>query len=246
FTLVFVARLLSGLPHGAFFGVAALVAVDIMGPSKRAQGVALVFSGLAIANIIGVPFATWLGQLFDWRAAFVVVLVVFALCLLSIALWVPRTPANAAATALSELRAFARPQVWFALAMGAIGFGGFFAVYSYVDPMVTDLAGAASSVVPWALALLGVGMTIGNFLGGWLADKSVKRAILFAFSALVVTLIIFALTAESLVAMLLCLTAVGVFASTLSPTIQVRLMDVAGESKTVAATAHHASFNAAN
>lgn len=246
FELVFVARVLSGLPHGAFFGVAALVAVELIGPERRARGVAIVLGGLTIANIVGVPLATWLGQNLHWRAAFVIVFIVFTLTMLSIALWVPRLPGDPSATALNELRAFRKPQVWFALAMGAIGFGGFFAVYSYVDPILTEVTGASGTLVPIALVLIGVGMTIGNFLGGRLADISVPGAVLFAFVAMTGSLLGVLTFVESLVGLLICLTLMGMSASTLSPSIQVRLMDVAEDSKTVAATANHASFNLAN
>ncbi|MGB3413681.1 MAG: MFS transporter, partial [Microbacteriaceae bacterium] len=186
YELVFVARFLSGLPHGAFFGVAALVAVELMGPERRARGVALVLTGLTVANIIGVPVATWLGQNFHWRVAFVLVFAVFSLTLLSIALWVPRLAGDPNATARNELNAFRKPQVWFALAMGAIGFGGFFAVYSYVDPILTEVTGLDEGWVPIALVIIGIGMTVGNHLGGRLADISIKRAVIasFIFTAL--------------------------------------------------------------
>ena len=159
-------RLLAGLPHGAYFGIGALVASDVLGPGRRAQGVAFVLTGLTVANVVGVPVGTFLGQNYGWRATFMVVAAIFALATVCIAWFVPHHQGSPERTLRAELRVFRIGQVWLTLAIGAIGFGGFFAVNSYVAPMVTEVAHAPSWAVPVVLVISGVGMTIGNLIGG--------------------------------------------------------------------------------
>ena len=188
FQLVLLARFVSALPHGAYFGIASLVAASLMGPGKRGRGVAFVLSGLTIANVVGVPLITWLGQAHGWRIAYLVVAAIFALTFVAVALLVPWQKGDPRATMANELKAFGRMQVWLALLIGAIGFGGFFAVYTYVAPMVTTVTGLSPSAVPLVLILIGVGMTVGNLVGGWAADRDLKRGMLFFFALLLVGL----------------------------------------------------------
>ncbi|MDH6180508.1 DHA1 family inner membrane transport protein [Microbacteriaceae bacterium SG_E_30_P1] len=246
FELVLAARFLAALPHGAYFGIAALVAASLMGPGKRGRGVALVLSGLTIANVIGVPTITYLGQVAGWRIAYLVVAAVFAATFLAVLLAVPLQPGDPAATVRRELTIFRRPQVWLALLVGSIGFGGFFAVYTYIAPVVTSVAGLDATVVPWVLVAIGIGMTIGNFLGGRGADSSVIRTLFVCFAALGVSLAGLALTASSPVGLFFFAFLVGVAASALSPAIQTRLMDVAGDGQSLAAAINHASLNIGN
>jgi DHA1 family inner membrane transport protein len=246
FELAVAARFLAGLPHGAYFGVAALVAASLMGPGKRGQGVALVLSGLTIANVVGVPAITLLGQVSSWRIAYLVVAAIFALTVVAIRVVVPVQPGDPTATARRELGAFGRVQVWLALLTGAIGFGGFFAVYSYVAPLTTQVTGLPESFVAIALVVLGLGMTIGNLIGGRAADRGVLRALFLSFAALAVSLLGLALTAHDPVGLLIFLFLVGGSAAALSPPIQTRLMDVAGDSQTLAAAVNHSSLNLGN
>ena len=246
FELVLVARFIAALPHGAYFGIAALVAASLMGPGKRGQGIALVLSGLTIANVIGVPAITYLGQVAGWRIAYLAVAVIFVLTVVAIFLVVPRQPGDPGATVRRELGGFRRSAVWFALLTGAIGFGGFFAVYSYVAPLTTEVTGLPPEVVPIALIVTGVGMTIGNFLGGRLADRGALRAVFISFGLLVIALVVLGLTSSSTPGLFIGLFGVGIAASSLSPAIQTRLMDVAGESQTLAAAVNHSSLNLGN
>ena len=246
FGFVLAARFVSGLPHGAYFGIASLVAASLMGPGQRGRGIAFVLSGLTISNVIGVPSITFLGQATSWRVAYVAVAVIFALTFVAVALVVPNQGGDANATMKRELKAFTRSQVWFALAIGAIGFGGFFAVYTYIAPVVTEVAHQQESFVPIALVIFGVGMTIGNLLGGRFADKHVMRTMFACFAVFLVALIGFALTAQSVVGLMLFAFLVAVGASALSPAIQTRLMDVAGDSQTMAAAVNHSSLNLGN
>ncbi|MFE7845996.1 MFS transporter [Microbacterium sp. NPDC057407] len=242
FELVAASRFLAGLPHGAFFGIGALVAADVLGPGNRAKGVAFVLTGLTVANVVGVPVGTFLGQQAGWRLAFVLVAGIFTLATVLIALRVPPHEGEPGRTLRAELKIFRIGQVWLALAVGAIGFGGFFAVYSYVASVVTDVAGSPQWVVPLILVLMGIGMTVGNLIGGHLADIDLKRTLI----ALAVVQTLLALTAQWIWAVAFFVFATGLVASILSPTIQTRLMDVAEDNQSIAAALNHSALNMGN
>ncbi|MET0975120.1 MAG: MFS transporter [Leifsonia sp.] len=246
FQLVLLARFVAALPHGAYFGIASLVAASLMGPGKRGRGVAFVLSGLTIANVIGVPAITWLGQLYGWRIAYLVVAAIFALTFVAVAIAVPWQAGDPTATMKNELKAFTRIQVWFALAIGAIGFGGLFAVYSYVAPMATEVTGLPETAVPLVLIVFGLGMTLGNVVGGRLADHSVRRTMYLFFAILIVTLVLMAFTVSSIAGLFIGVFLVGGSSAALSPTIQTRLMDVARDSQSIAAALNHSALNIGN
>lgn len=239
-------RFVAGLPHGAYFGIAALVAARLMGPEKRGRAVAFVLTGLTVANVVGVPAITWVGQHANWRVAYGVVAAIFAAATIAIALTVPRQAGDPHATMRRELGAFKRPAVWFALLTGALGFGGFFAVYSYVAPLTTEVAGASESLVPIALITLGVGMTVGNMIGGRMADRGAMRAVFRLFGVFAASLIALGLLAHTLPGMLVGVLLVGIAAAAISPAIQTRLMDVAGDAQTMAAAVNHSALNLGN
>ncbi|WP_423917882.1 MFS transporter [Frigoribacterium sp. 2-23] len=246
FGWVLAARFFAGLPHGAYFGIASIVAATIMGPGNRGKGVALVLSGLTIANIIGVPSITWLGQQAGWRVAYLAVAAIFALTFVAVSLAVPRLEGDSSASMRRELSAFKKPQVWLVMGIGAIGFGGFFAVYSYIANAVTDGLGVNEGVVPWVLVGVGVGMTIGNLVGGWAADKNLKLAIYAGFFGLIVALVLYALTVDHLVGIFVSTFLVGMLGSMIGPSVQSRLMEVAGESQVIGAALNHSSMNLGN
>jgi DHA1 family inner membrane transport protein len=246
FGLVLLARFVAGLPHGAYFGIASLVAASLMGPGKRGAGISYVLGGLTIANVVGVPTITLLGQVAGWRVAYLVVASIFALTFVAVWLVVPLQPGDPRATLRRELAGFTRGQVWFALAIGAIGFGGFFAVYSYVAPIVTSITHLEPSVVSIALVVTGLGMTVGNYVGGRAADIHVMRSLFICFGALLVSLVAFALTAHTVPGLFISLFFVGASAAASSPAIQTRLMDVAGDSQTLAAAVNHSALNIGN
>lgn len=246
FGLVLAARFIAALPHGAYFGIAALVAASLMGPGKRGRGVALVLAGLTIANVIGVPSITFLGQQAGWRVAYLAVAAVFALTFVAVAVLVPWQPGDPAATMKRELALFGRTQVWLTLLLGSLGFGGFFAVYTYIAPVVTGVTGLDASLVPWVLVGIGVGMTIGNLVGGRLADHHVLATMFICFGAFAVSLVGFALTAQWPLGLFVFSFLVGASASALSPAIQTRLMDVAGDAQSLAAAINHSALNLGN
>ncbi|MET0812966.1 MAG: MFS transporter [Microbacterium sp.] len=246
FELVAASRFLAGLPHGAYFGIGALVAADVLGPGNRAKGVAFVLTGLTLANVVGVPLGTFLGQQVGWRAAFVVVAAVFAAATIAIAFFVPAHAGDPGRTLRQELRVFRIGQVWLALGIGAIGFGGFFAVYSYVAPLVTEVSGSPQWVVPIILVVMGLGMTIGNLVGGHLADVDLRRAIVGGLVALALVLALLALTVHWIWALGFFVFATGFVSAALSPAIQTRLMDVAEDNQSIAAALNHSALNIGN
>lgn len=246
FGLVGIARLLAGLPHGAYFGIGALVAADVLGPGRRAQGVAFILTGLTIANVVGVPIGTYLGQQWGWRVAFLVVTLVFALAAACIALFVPAHEGDPGRTLRLELGVFRSSQIWLTLGIGAIGFGGFFAVYSYIAPLVTEVAGAPQWAVPLTLVLVGVGMTVGNLAGGYFADRDLRATLHLGLAGLAAALVLLALLAWSYAALVILALLVGALSAMISPAIQTRLMDVAGESQSIAAALNHSALNLGN
>lgn len=246
FETVVAARFLAGLPHGAYFGVAALVAADLMGSGRRGSAVAFVLGGLTVANVIGVPAVTFLGQYAGWRIGYLAVAGIFALTTVAILALVPATPGDPRATVRRELAAFRRPAVWYALLTGALGFGGFFAVYSYVAPLATEVTGTSAGLVPVVLVVFGLGMTVGNVIGGRMADRGALRAIVQLFGVFAATLTLLGLSASFLPGLLLGGFLVGGAAAALSPAIQTRLMDVAGDSQTIAAAVNHSALNLGN
>ncbi len=238
-------RLLTGLPHGTYFGVAALVAASLAPPGKRARAVGLVMLGLTSATLVGVPIAAALGQVFGWRAAFVFVGLIAVLAVALVRGGVPYVPAPQGASPLRELGALKRKQVWLTLGIAGIGFGGMFAVFSYIKPTLIEVAGLPLSGVPFVLALFGLGMVAGNLVGSRMADKALMRTIgqLLLWSAAVLVFFVFAAhhVATAAVATFLLGTVVAI-----GPALQIRLMDVAGEAQTLAAALNHSAFNVAN
>jgi MFS transporter, DHA1 family, inner membrane transport protein len=244
--LLMAARFLDGLPHGAYFGVASLVAASMAPPERKGRAVAAVMLGLSVANVVGVPAATWLGQQVGWRSAFFAVAALALVTVAGILAFVPSCPGNPEATGRRELKAFSSLQVWLTLLAGAIGFGGMFAVYSYIAPTVTDVGGLGQSAVPVFLLVFGLGMVAGTWVAGMLADWSVFRSLLGSSLGLAAVLALFALLAPHGWVALVPAFLITVLGSVLVVNLQLRLMDVAGDAQTLGAAMNHASLNIAN
>jgi DHA1 family inner membrane transport protein len=238
-------RFLSGLPHGAYFGIAALVAASLVPPEKRTQAVGRVLLGLTVATIIGVPLANWLGQAVGWRWGFAVVMVLALGCAVMVALFAPADRPAATASPLRELGALRSRQVWLTLGIGAIGFGGLFSVYTYLGSTLIDVTHVSPGVVPFVLAAFGVGMTAGNLLVPKYADRALMptAGYLLVWSAAILAL--YTVAARSLWGITLDVMAIG-FGGALATVLQTRLMDVAGEAQSLAAALNHSAFNVAN
>lgn len=240
------ARFLAGLPHGAYFGVASLIAASLVPPERKGRAVSGVMLGLSVATVLGVPASTWLGQGLGWRSAYwgvVVITIVTGVLLLAV---VPHSPGNKDATVAAELQALKRPQVLFAVTAGMVGFGGIFAMYSYVAPLVTREAGLGRSVIPWFLLAFGIGSVAGSWLAGRLADWDVERSVVAGFVAAIGVLVLIWLLAGVPVALWLLVLLVGVLGSVLAINLQLRLMHVAGDAQMLGAALNHSALNIAN
>ncbi|MFL6588285.1 MAG: MFS transporter [Luteimonas sp.] len=245
YATMLVARFVAGLPHGAYFGVAMLVAASISPPAQRGAAVSRVLLGLSIAILVGNPLATWLGQQLSWRWTFALVSVLSVLTVVLVARLLAPDPAEPAQTPMRELRAFNTSQVWYALLIGAVGFAGMFCVFSYLAPTLIHVTRVAESWIPVALAAFGVGAILGNIAGGWLVDRLQFRAVPVILGWSLLVLLLFPLATAAPWTILPAIVAVGTMGA-LAPVLQTRLMDVAGEAQTLAAASNHAAFNTAN
>lgn len=239
-------RFLAGLPHGAFFGAGAVVASSLVEPGNRAKAVSMMFLGLTLANVAGVPLGTLLGQQVGWRATFGVVALIGMVALAAIARLVPHQGRPAQASLRGELGAFRRPQVWFALAIVTFGLGGLFASLSYMTPMLTSVAGYTPRDVTLLLSLAGVGMTVGNLLGGRLADRALMPSLYTALVALATVLALFTVTAHSKLGAAITIFAVGLAGFMAGPMMQTRIMQKAGGTPSLVSAAVQSAFNIAN
>ncbi|MBH0777481.1 MFS transporter [Nocardia sp. NEAU-351] len=253
FVPLVLARFVSGLPHGAYFGVASLAAATLAPVGQRAKAVAAVMLGLSAANVVGVPAATWLGQHLGWRNAYVVVALIGVATVLALLRFVPELTGIRITDPRTEMGALRRPQVLLTLAVGAVGFGGMFAVYTYITTTLTDVAGMSLGLVPIVLMLFGLGMVAGNIVGGVLADRGSvlaergsDRAIYLAMIAMVVILAGFVAAAHHPVSAAVGAFLIGASGAALAPGLQTRLMDVAADAQTLAAALNHAALNIAN
>jgi MFS transporter, DHA1 family, inner membrane transport protein len=236
---------LTGMPHGTYFGVAALAAAGLSPPGLRARSVGMVMLGLTVATLVGVPLAAWLGQHFGWRAAFVLVGFIALLAALLVRRELPEMAAPAGSSPLRELGALKNKQVWLTLGISAIGFGGLFSVFSYVKPTMIEVAGMPLNGVPIVLALFGLGMVVGNLVGARLADRHLMRTVGGMLIWSIVVLTAYTFTAQHMVLGALNVFLIGTTVA-IGPALQIRLMDVAGEAQVMAAALNHSAFNAAN
>jgi DHA1 family arabinose polymer transporter-like MFS transporter len=247
FNLLFIARLLSGLPHGAFFGVGSVVASRIAEKGKAAQAVSMMFAGLTIANVLGVPLGTFIGHNFSWRYSFVVVAIVGIITLISLKQWLPALPANKNRNLKAELGFFKKQEAWLIIIMISIGTGGLFTWYSYIAPLMTDVAGFSSNSVTYIIMLAGLGMLFGNFIGGYLADKfSPAKAAVFLLLIMTVTLITVHYVSFNPVLALIMTFITGAVSFALAAPIQMLMITSAKGSEMLAASASQASFNIGN
>ncbi|SCG47552.1 MFS transporter [Micromonospora zamorensis] len=246
FDLVLVARFAAALPHGAYFGAAGLLAATLMGPGNEARGFATVLSGLTVSNVVGVPLITRLGQAADWRVAYLVIAGVFVLTLLAVLAVVPEVAATVDGSPAAELRSLRSSQVWLVAATGAVGFAGFFAVNTYIAPVTTDVAGLSAATVPWALVAVGLGMTVGNALGGWFADRDLQRSMVIGFVAMTVSIAAFSLVASTRVGLFVGAFLVGATSLYLGPVLQARLITVAPRAQMMGAALNQSAMNIAN
>lgn len=240
-----VSRFVAGLPHGAYFGVAALVAASLVPLNQRAKAVSFIMMGLALALLFGNPLATLLGQHLEWRYAFGFVAVIAAITTVLVFVFLPLNRDEVRHSSLSELRAFNSPQIWYPLAIGAVGFAGMFCVFSYLAPTLLNVTQVEPIWIPVALFVFGLGGFVGNILGGWLFDRFQFRSVGMILLWAAVVLALFPLATGSLWSILIACFVVALMVA-MGPALQTHLMDVAHGAQTLAAASHHAAFNLAN
>ncbi|WP_430491561.1 MFS transporter [Pseudomonas fulva] len=238
-------RFISGLPHGAYFGIAAVVASSMVPNNQRAGAVARVMMGLTLAMLLGNPIATFLGQHFGWRSAFVLVGLIAVCTIAMVWRFVPQRHDEVRSDPRKELKAFTLPQVWMALGIASIGFAGMFCVFSYLAPTMLEVTRVAPQWIPFGLAAFGLGGIVGNIVGGKLFDRLQFRAVGLVLAWSVLVLLFFTFAAANLWSLLLGIGLVGTMIALAAP-LQIRLMDIAHEAPSLAAASNHAAFNLAN
>ncbi|NUW30196.1 MFS transporter [Nonomuraea sp. SMC257] len=243
--VLMVGRVLAAFAHGAYFGVGSVVAADLVAPQKRASAIALMFTGLTLANVAGVPLGTWVGQSLGWRATFWLVVAIGVVGFAGVLALVPRRPRPEGGV-LRELATFRSGGVWLALAMTVFGFAPVFAVITFVAPMMTDVGGFSAGAVPVVMALFGVGLVVGNLLGGRLADRAVMPAIYGSVGLLTVLAVVLALVARNQIAFMVVIALFGLAGFATVPPLQTRVLDAAAGAPTLASAANIGAFNVGN
>ncbi|WP_055714674.1 MFS transporter [Streptomyces torulosus] len=246
YTVMLIGRVVASFAHGAFFGIGSVVAADLVAPDRKAGAIAMMFSGLTVANVIGVPLGTLIGQSLGWRVTFAAVAALGVVGLLGVARLVPDMPKPQGVRLRHELAAFKNVQVLLAMAMTVLGFGGVFAAITYIAPMMTHAAGFADASVTWLLVLFGLGMVAGNLVGGRYADRALMPMLYVTLGALAVVLALFTLTARDKVAAAVTIALVGALGFATVPPLQKRVLDQAQGAPTLASAVNIGAFNLGN
>lgn len=250
YEVMMLGRIVAALSHGAFFGIGAVVAANLVAPNRKAAAISLMFAGLTVANVLGVPVGTFVGQAAGWRATFWMIVVIGVVALVGIATLIPATAAATrdapAGGVLSEFRIFRSRQVWASMIVTVLGYGGMFGAFSYIAFTLTGVSGFAASTVPWLLVLFGLGLFVGNIAGGRAADRNLGRTLVVLFVGLTAILVAFALLASNQVATIVLLVLMGGFGFATVPGLQMRIMNFAGDAPTLASGANIAAFNVGN
>ncbi|GAA2449662.1 MFS transporter [Streptomyces lavendulocolor] len=246
FEIMLAGRVVASFAHGAFFGIGSVVAADLVAPEKKAGAIAMMFTGLTVANVVGVPLGTFIGQSAGWRTTFFLVAGLGVLGLLGVAKLVPEQPKPEGVRLRHEFAAFRNVQVLLAMAMTILGFGGVFAAITYITPMMTDVAGYSAGSVTWLLVLFGLGMVGGNLIGGKLADRALMPLLYVSLAALALVLALFTFTAHDKVAAAVTLTLIGALGFATVPPLQKRVLDQASGAPTLASAVNIGAFNLGN
>lgn len=247
YEVAMIGRVIAALCHGAFFGIGAVVAADLVPANKKAGAIAIMFTGLTAANVLGVPFGTLLGQHSGWRSTFWAISGIGVIALIGILVLVPVIKNAAEGISLrKELGAFTSLQVWLSLGVTVLGYGGMFGAFTYIAYTLTEVTGFNETSVPWLLMLFGAGLFAGNWIGGRMADKSIDRTLLIFISALLVVLVLFGFFASNQIATVIALLLMGGFGFGTVPGLQSRIMQYAGNAPTLASGANIGAFNVGN
>ncbi|GGV40371.1 MFS transporter [Streptomyces spectabilis] len=246
FGVMVAGRVVASLAHGAFFGIGSVVAAELVAPEKKAGAIATMFSGLTVANVVGVPLGTFVGQAIGWRFTFVIVAALGVVGLVGVAKLVPDLPKPEGVSLRHEISAFRNVQVLLAMAMTVLGFGGVFAAITYITPMMTEVAGYSESSVTWLLVLFGLGMVAGNLIGGRFADRALMPMLYVSLGALALVLAVFTLTAHNKIASAVTIVLIGALGFATVPPLQKRVLDQASGAPTLASAVNIGAFNLGN
>ncbi|MFB7245490.1 MFS transporter [Streptomyces populi] len=246
FGMMLTGRVITSLAHGSFFGLGSVVAADLVAADKKAGAIATMFTGLTVANIVGVPLGTFIGQAVGWRTTFAIVAALGVIGLLGILKLVPAMPRPEGAHLRRELTAFRNPQVLLAMAMTVLGFGGVFAAITYIAPMMTHVAGYSDGSVTWLLVLFGIGMFLGNLLGGRFADRALMPLLYVTLGGLAVVLALFTVFAHDKILAAIAVLLVGALGFATVPPLQKRVLDQAHGAPTLASAVNIGAFNLGN
>ncbi|MEU7132886.1 MFS transporter [Streptomyces sp. NPDC046261] len=246
FSVMLAGRIVASLAHGAFFGIGAIVAAGLVAPQKKAGAIAMMFTGLTVANVVGVPLGTLIGQNIGWRVTFFIIAGLGVLAVLGIAALVPRQPRPERTRVSGELAAFRNPQVLLAMAMTVLGFGGVFTMSTYITPMMTDVTGYAPGSVTWLLVLFGLGLVGGNLVGGKYADRALMPMLYTGLGGLAIMLALLPLTAHDKLAAAITIPLIGAFGFATVPPLQKRVLDQTADAPTLASAVNIGAFNLGN
>lgn len=245
FGVALLGRVVTALCHGGFFGIGAVVAGDLVSPDRKASAIAFMFGGLTLSNVLGVPFGTFVGQHLGWRSAFWIISALGVLAVIGVAALVPRMPAPPQ-TGGSHFAVLLQRQVMVSILLTMMVFGGVFGAFIYVEPLVTRVTGYDDGAVPWLLVLFGIGLFIGNFVGGWAADRNLTWTLRVLTVLLPIVLIGYGLLAAWRLPVAVLLVAMGVVGFAATPALQLRVMRFAEDAPTMASAANIAAFNLGN
>ncbi|NKI25174.1 MFS transporter [Arenibacter sp. 6A1] len=247
YEMLLVSRFLSGLPHGAFFGIGAVVATKLAKEGKTAQAIATMFTGLTVANVIGVPIGTYLGHQYNWGLSFIIVGVIGVLTMLSIYFWMPKLSPSSTGNFKKDLKVFKKLELWVMILLTTVGTGGFFAWYSYIAPLITQVSGHPETIVSYAMVLAGLGMVFGNFLGAKMAELfSPIKAVMISLSLMVTVLLINSVIAVNPTLILVWTFVVGFISFSVSTPIQMAIIRASKGSEMVGSSMNHSAFNMGN
>lgn len=246
FTVMLIGRIVAALCHGAFFGVGAVLAAKLVEPHRKAAAVSIMFAGLTTANVLGVPFGTFLGQNFGWRSTFWAITGIGIIALIGILAFIKTQPANQPANLRLELKAFTNVQVWLSILVTVFGFGAMFGAFTYIAPILTQVAGFPETAVPWMLVLFGAGLFAGNIFGGRAADRNLDKSLLMLLSVLAVILFSFTAALNTQWTAAAALFLLGVFGFAAVPGMQIRVLHFAQEAPTLASGVNISAFNVGN
>lgn len=245
--MLMIARVVTAFGHGAFFGIGSVVAANLVPRHKRASAIALMFAGLTLANILGVPAGTALGEVYGWRATFFAVVAIGVAAVIAIIALVPSSKNEPKGSGiLSEVKVLGKLQVWLAMVISALASASLFAVFTYIKPILTDVSGISTSAVTWVLLLFGAGMTVGNVIGGKLADWKLMPTVIGTLIALVLTHVILAEISGLPTAIIITVFFWGVLTFIIVPPLQMRVVESADEAPNLAATLNQGAFNVGN